>query len=392
VASLSPFSLYIHIPFCIRKCPYCDFATEASKKIPEDIYLRAIISELSYYINQIDWFDRSITTIFFGGGTPSLLSSQGIETVLQSISNLCKLSSDIEITLEANPETVDKTKAQDWKSVGINRVSLGVQSFSERHLNQLGRHHSPKQSKFAIECLIESNITNVSLDLIYGLPSQTDNELMTDLNTARSLCITHLSAYSLTIEHGTPLASHVLNKTVIPLDDDIVGEHFDLISTILSTPPWYRYEVSNFATPNYESRHNRAYWDGKDYLGIGAGAHSYVRGFPSKRWANVRLWEPYVQRVSNNLSPVAWKETLSFEREIEEFLLLRLRLTDGASHSDFKSQFNFDVEHYFPEVLDELKQNNLITDDGQRFATTSKGMRLLDSVIEKFVAEFKANE
>ncbi len=391
MASLSPFSLYIHIPFCMRKCPYCDFATEASKAIPEDLYLNAILSELSYYINQSEWCDRLITTIFFGGGTPSLLSFQGIERVLQSIYNLWNIASDVEITLEANPETVDKTKAQDWKSIGINRVSLGVQSFSERHLNQLGRHHSPKQSKYAIEYLIESNITNVSLDLIYGLPSQTTNELMADLNTARSLCITHLSAYSLTIEQGTPLASHVFNKTVIPLDDDIVAEQFDLISTIFSTTPWYRYEVSNFATPNYESRHNRAYWEGKDYLGIGAGAHSYVKGYPSKRWANVRLWEPYVKRVNTNVTPVAWKETLSLEREIEEFLLLRLRLTDGANHSDFKSQFNFDIEQYFPGVLNELKQNNLINDDGQRFATTSKGMKLLDSVIEKFVAEFKPN-
>lgn len=383
--SIPPFSLYLHIPFCIRKCPYCDFATEAVGKIPEDEYLGALITELDHWATTTDWSNRHIATIFLGGGTPSALSDSALARLLEHVQKIWHLLPNCEITLEANPESVTFERAQQWRELGITRVSIGVQSFTPKHLTQLGRTHQAEDGIKAVNALYKANIPGRSIDIMYGLPHQTLAELTEDLEIGCSLPLTHLSAYTLTVETGTPLATNVTRGIVTPLQDDLVAQQMEFLISRLSQAGLNQYEISNFARSDQESRHNLGYWEGRDYLGVGAGAHSFHRTDPGVRWANVRSWSTYVKEVTAQSTAVAWRDQLTRERAMEEFFLLRLRLNKGVDLNQFLTRFNRQVEDVFPEAIPKLTDLGLVTLAGRNLVVTNQGRMLLDSVTEYFV-------
>src|ERR671924_899939 len=285
-----PFSLYIHIPYCISKCPHCDFNSHVVAKIPERAYIEALTRELDHYAGQDAWRDRKIQSIFFGGGTPSTFHPQGIAKILSQVVASFDLLPDCEITLEANPGTVDRAHFVGYRACGVNRISLGVQSFQPRLLKFLGRAHSVDEAKLALGVVRAAGFDNFSLDLIYANPGQTLEELRTDLEIALSFGSPHLSAYNLTIEEGTPFHHEFRSGRMPLLTEEEEIAMAELIEQKLRQAGLARYEISNYARPGFHARHNVNYWQDGDYLGLGAGAHSYKKtktdGIYGQRWWN----------------------------------------------------------------------------------------------------------
>lgn len=285
-------ALYIHIPYCLEKCPYCDFHSIPIVKgeIPQEVYANALLAELKMGVERFSLRERKLLSIFFGGGTPSLMSPDFFQKVLDGISQYWALHPDIEVTVETNPATADLKAMQDWQRLGINRVSIGVQSFEAPLLKRLGRNHSAKEAKAAIRMAQEAGFENISADLIFGIEGETQQHLENDLETALSFSLPHLSCYQLTVEPATPLAHWVqTGKFQIPEEEVLEKMHRQVVAT-LEKKGLQRYEISNYARPGFESRHNLQYWRYGDYLGIGSGAVSFIDG---ERWRTTRKLKEY---------------------------------------------------------------------------------------------------
>lgn len=383
-----PFSLYIHIPFCVHKCPYCDFNTYAVTSIPEKDYTAALLCELDFRAAEIDWRGRSVQTIYFGGGTPSLFSASAIGKVISHVARSFPVSHNIEISLEANPGTVTSESLSSFRAAGVNRLSIGAQSFSPELLQALGRQHGPEQIEAAVNSAQSAGFKNFNLDLIYGIPGQTVAGLRHDLAYALKLEPTHISAYGLTIEKGTPFfVSYKKGLLKLPKEDHVIAMMEEL-NGFLEICGLHRYEISNFARTGYEARHNMAYWNGDDYLGLGAGAHSFVRssgaGEPSKRWSNFAFPAKYIKECLSHGQSVGWHEALNRADEVFEFFFLGLRKTDGVSSSQFRAKFGATISEIYPERVKMLTEQGLLEWRGEYLALTSKGLLLSDSVIEEF--------
>jgi oxygen-independent coproporphyrinogen-3 oxidase len=339
-----PFSVYVHVPFCARKCPYCDFNTYAVARPPEDEYITAVLKELDSYREDEHFIKRTVKSVFFGGGTPSLLSPTSISVIIDRISDLFGIVSNAEITLEANPNDADTQKIEGFKSAGINRISFGVQSFDNNKLVQLGRDHLAEDAVRAVEKSIDQGLDNISVDIIFGVPDQTVADLESDLKVALSLPIKHISTYSLTIEPGTPFYQRQERGLLKLPPDSRVAQMLDLIPQVLEDSGFKRYEISNYSKPGYESVHNLVYWSGGDYLGVGAGAHSYHGKYISAlstatRWSNLALPAHYIEKIRNYESVVAWREKLEQRDLIFEFFYLGMRRVSGVRRSDFFKRF-----------------------------------------------------
>jgi oxygen-independent coproporphyrinogen-3 oxidase len=376
---LPPLSLYIHIPWCIKKCPYCDFNSHtAPSPLPEHEYIASLIRDLELALPLV--WGRTVHSIFIGGGTPSLFSGQSIEYLLKQVRARLPISPYAEITLEANPGTVEKQYIAEYAQAGVNRISLGIQSFNNQHLAALGRIHSQEEALSAIET-VASNFTNFNLDLMYGLPGQTLQQAREDISLATSFGATHISAYNLTIEPNTEFAKRTPHN--LPDDDTCYHMQEEIINT-LAAAGYNRYEVSAYAKSGWQSKHNLNYWQFGDYLGIGAGAHSKL-SYPEQILRQVRHKHPQEYRkavaTANHLiedKPVATTE-LSFE-----FMLNALRLVDGFELSLFANTTGLAVTTILPQLL-QAQQQGLIALPPGRVNPTSRGLNYLNNLLELFL-------
>lgn len=383
------FSVYVHVPFCAHKCPYCDFNTYAVAHIPEREYVNALCVELDHYRDDPRFAGRRVKSVFFGGGTPSLLSEAAVAQIVDRINASFPIIDGAEITLEANPNDGESAKLAGFRSAGVNRISFGVQSFDNKRLQILGRNHSAAEAIKAIERAAQVGISNVSLDIIFGVPNQSLTELESDLNQALALPIRHLSTYSLTIEPGTPFFQRQARGLLTMPPDERVATMLERIPELALAGGLRRYEISNYALPGSESVHNMVYWSGGDYLGIGAGAHSYFARYrvageieAAERWSNLALPQSYIEAANKN-EVVSWRETLDRPALKFEFFYLGLRRTElGVSEQDYKDLFGEPFSEDTAQYLNQRAQEGLIEYCGGRTRLTVRGVALADSVFE----------
>jgi putative oxygen-independent coproporphyrinogen III oxidase len=378
-----PFSIYIHIPFCTQKCPYCDFNTYAVAKAPEKEYVSALLAELDYRASLPEWRGRTVQTIFFGGGTPSIFSGKAIKHILSHITRLFPLLDYVEVSLEANPGTVATDNLSEFYDAGVNRLSFGGQSFNSTTLKTLGRTHSPDQIIAAVESSRAALFSNISMDIIYGVPGQTIHDVRYDCEQAVQLDLPHASTYSLTIEKGTPFYQSYKRGVFKPIDDDLSLEMMDTIQQTLFDRGHglERYEISNFAKPGKEARHNMAYWNADDYLGIGAGAHSLCF---NRRWSNMALPQSYINKATTLGNAESWEETLTLRDQMFEYFFLGLRKIHGTSLTEFERRFEHPWEPLYGDLIDILTTERLLVHDGDYIRLSQRGLEIADSVIENF--------
>jgi len=383
-----PFSLYIHIPYCISKCPYCDFNSHVVAEIPEAKYTDALLRELEHYGNWDEWRGRTVQSIFFGGGTPSTFKPASIGKLLAWVAATFPIDLECEITMEANPGTVDSEFFAGYRDAGVNRISVGVQSFQPRLLKFLGRIHSADEARRALEIVKQSGFDNFNLDLIFANPGQTIAELEDDLDAALKFQPPHLSAYNLTFEEGTPFHNEYRNGRMKSLSEDEEIAMAELIETKLAEAGLRRYEISNYARPDCHSRHNVNYWRYGDYLGIGAGAHSYInvnsRELSGQRWSNEKNPARYMTLVNETRRAVVEREELDFTKAAGEFMFLGLRMTEGISIEAFSSRFGKPPAEFYSQIGNWLEGNLLVEEEGYlRF--TQKGMLLANSIFVELI-------
>jgi oxygen-independent coproporphyrinogen-3 oxidase len=372
-AALPPLSLYVHIPWCLKKCPYCDFNShERRGEIPEARYVDALLADLELALPSI--WGRRVHTVFFGGGTPSLFAPESIDRILAGVRARVALAPDAEITLEANPGTFERARFADFKAAGINRLSVGVQSFDPRFLHALGRVHDADEARTAAAAAIDI-FGNVNLDLMYSLPGQTLGDAQSDLDEALRLSPPHLSFYHLTIEPNTLFHRY---PPALP-DDETAADIEDAIAATLGAAGYLHYETSAYARPGHECRHNVNYWRFGDYLGIGAGAHSKL-SFQQRVVRQVRHKQPqqYIEEAERG-SPLAEDRTVERNEIGFEFMLNALRLTEGVPVALFAERTGFPLT-LVQKALDEAERRGLIVRDHQHIRPTPLGQRFLNDL------------
>lgn len=376
---LPPLSLYVHMPWCIQKCPYCDFNSHKLKgELPESEYINALINDLEQALPLV--WGRSIQTIFIGGGTPSLFSGSSIDYLLTQIRARIKVSPYAEITLEANPGTVERQFISEYAQAGVNRISLGIQSFNDQHLQRLGRIHTAQESITAIET-VATHFDNFNLDIIYGLPNQSINQAMADINLALSFNSTHLSAYNLTIEPNTEFAKFV--PANLP-NDDLCYAMQDQIINQLDKHGLQRYETSAYAKHNRQSQHNLNYWQFGDYLGIGAGAHSKL-SFHDQILRQSRHKHPqeYMKRVLIN-QHILENAPVKTEDLPLEFMMNSLRLSNGFSNKLFTETTSLAFSQILPQLLS-AQEEGFLKLTPSKIIPTTKGRDFLNNLLEQFM-------
>ena len=373
-----PLSLYIHLPWCVRKCPYCDFNSHAAQGIPEAAYIDALLLDLERALPDV--WGRKIHTVFFGGGTPSLFSAAGIARILTGVRTLTQLVPGAEITLEANPGTVEAAKFKGFREAGVTRVSLGIQSFNPGHLKALGRIHDDNEARRAAE-LAATHFDTFNLDLMYALPGQTLAEALADVDTALNFRPPHLSAYHLTLEPNTPFGHTAPPK--LP-DDDLAADMQLAIEARLTEAGLQHYETSAYARPQHASRHNLNYWRFGDYLGIGAGAHSKL-SFHDRIVRQMRTKHPqqYMDAVQAG-AHLADTRTLTRDDLPFEFMMNALRLTEGVSAALFEERTGLPLI-VCAAALERARVRGLLEAAPLRLRPTLQGQRFLNDLLEWFL-------
>lgn len=376
-----PLSLYIHIPWCVKKCPYCDFNSHALKnQLPEQEYLDALIADLQIDLPLAQ--GREIKTIFFGGGTPSLISPKGIANLLQRVASLITLATDIEITLEVNPGTVEHHSLAEYRASGVNRISLGAQSFNDDKLQALGRIHKAENTIAVIEQIQQANFHSYNIDLMHGLPQQTVAEAILDLQTALQFKPPHLSWYQLTLEPNTIFYKY---PPKLP-DDEITWEIQIQGEEILKAAGMQHYEVSAFTQPNHACRHNINYWKFGDYLGIGAGAHSKITNLET--FVIQRIWKNRNPKdyLDYTKSFLAGSRILSPAELPSEYMLNRLRLFQGFDLNEYQLATGLPIES-IAEIIDKTCSKGLITVHNNMLNLTTLGTRFLNDTMQMFLMD-----
>ncbi|MCH7517696.1 MAG: radical SAM family heme chaperone HemW [Candidatus Dadabacteria bacterium] len=379
------FGIYIHIPYCVTKCPYCDFNSYGvGGRFPEKEYTESILHELEFYRREIQ--GARLNSIFFGGGTPSLFDPRSIEKIISKIYQITCPVDNLEVSLEVNPKTADLEKLKGLRSAGINRISVGIQSFSKRKLSFLGRINTPEDSRGILKDIINAGFKNYSLDLMYGTKDETFSEWEADLKEALGFDYPHISAYCLTIEDGTEFGKrYALGKLKLPTDEKLTD--FIIYTTEFFEDAGYRqYEISNYSKHGFECRHNMLYWRGESYLGLGAGAHSHsAMGNSSlwgKRWANLRSPALYMKTVNEEKKPLDFTEELKREEVIEDKVLMGLRLKDGIDISELENTFQLKADM---DKVGHLVRDGFLEYSDSSIRLTKKGNLLSNAVILRFV-------
>ncbi|HEL0019389.1 TPA: oxygen-independent coproporphyrinogen III oxidase [Streptococcus equi subsp. zooepidemicus] len=375
--SKKPTSAYVHIPFCTQICYYCDFSKVFIKNQPVDAYLEALIKEFeSYQIN-------SLKTLYIGGGTPTAITAKQLDYLLSHLQQHLQLDQLEEFTIEANPGDLTEDKIAVLRQSAVNRISLGVQTFNDKQLKQIGRSHTEAQIYTTIASLKEAGFQNMSIDLIYALPGQTIQQVKENVAKALALDIPHLSLYSLILEHHTVFMNKMRRGKLQLPTEDLEAEMFEYIISEMEANGFEHYEISNFTKPGFESRHNLMYWNNDEYFGCGAGASGYLNGI---RYRNRIPIQHYLKAVADGNARLS-EEVLTKEEMMEEELFLGLRKKSGVSVSRFQEKFGLSFESRYGPVVRELQNQGLLVEDKDFVRMTKKGLFLGDSVAEKFILD-----
>ena len=371
--------IYIHIPFCTKKCGYCDFYSVKWNEIQEYQYIQSAINEIKGYSALSRKF--VVDSIYFGGGTPSLINPENLESIISTIKNIFKVEEDAEISMEANPNSLNAENLTSYKEIGINRLSIGIQSLNDNILKNLGRIHSSEEALQAIDLAKSIGFDNINADVMFNIPGQTIDDINDTINQLIHKDIKHISFYSLKLEQGTPMYTLEKNKDIIMPEEDIEREMYYAGRNIMEKHNLMQYEISNFAVKGYECSHNLKYWNQEEYIGIGPSAHSFLG---SMRFSN----------PSNIIECTLSSEEDIFERNVQEFMnkqdlifeyiMLRLRLTEGLIFADFKNKFSIDFKEVYAVQIKYLTENNLIEIDDEAVRLTKRGMDISNYVFEQF--------
>jgi putative oxygen-independent coproporphyrinogen III oxidase len=381
-----PIGVYVHVPYCRRICPYCDFNVHRASLAVEEDDVRAFGAELDTRAREPGWVDRVVDSVYFGGGTPSVFSARSIATVLERVAARFTMAGDAEVSLEANPGTVSVVTLGDLRAAGVTRLSIGAQSFDDATLGRLGRDHDGRAVHQAVDAARRAGFANVSLDLIYAVPGQSLASLDTDLATACALAPEHVSTYELTFEAGTPFARGRAAGRLRPVDDDLGAAMDALVGDALGAVGYRRYEISSHARPGFECRHNQHYWDGSSYLGVGPGAHSFLATpLPGRRWANVREPTAYRRRAIGGATTIDAEDPLTLERARADFVVTGLRRLAGVDATAFARRFGLALDRAFPQLL-ALEADALLERTPTGIRLTATGLRFADDVGVRLVA------
>lgn len=364
--------IYIHIPFCVQKCKYCDFVSFSGREEMFDRYADAVIEEMNGYAGE------TADTVFIGGGTPTVLPSKELCRIIDACFKKFNISAGYEFSVEANPGTLDDDKIKSLLDSGVNRVSVGVQSFNDAELLKIGRIHNAETAYNTICQLSQAGFSNINLDLMSALPNQTLQSLSQTLNAAVSLPVTHISAYSLIIEDGTPLEKEYSRGNLVLPDEDEDREMYEYTVKTLADNGFHQYEISNFAKTGYECRHNKKYWQCGEYIGLGLAAHSYLDG---KRFYNTSDLDEYLsgKKHSEDITVLTERD------KIGEFMIMGLRMNKGISEAEFFSRFHKTPDELFKTQLDKFETNGFLVRTNGNIAFTDKGRNVSNSVLCEFL-------
>lgn len=372
--------LYIHIPFCVKKCEYCDFLSWNAEEEERQQYVAALLSEIESYREFAKGY--RVSTIFIGGGTPSVLLPKQMEDILQKIYEIFELERRAEITIEVNPGTVDEEKLQCYKENGVNRLSMGLQSVKDEKLRLLGRIHTYQEFVESYELARKAGFDNISIDLISSVPGQTLQEWKEELETAAAQNPEHISVYQLIIEEGTPFYEKYAEHPELLPDEETSREIYLWTGKFLKEAGYEQYEISNYAKPGKESRHNLKYWERGDYLGLGLGAASMVRNI---RMSNTKDMRTYLERCDK---PKTMREDVQFleePRQMEEFMFLGLRKTRGVSKKEFKRIFGREMDMVYEKALHKCLENGMLLEHKDRIFLSEEGTLLSNMVLSEFL-------
>ncbi len=372
--------LYIHVPFCSSKCNYCDFNSYSGKINLAESYFKSMKKEIELYKAEVK--DYLIDTIFIGGGTPSVVNDRYIYEILENCRTEYSISDNCEISIESNPGTLSIEKLKTYKNAGVNRISIGLQAYQDKLLKYLGRCHSNKDFTESVENAKKSEFENINADVIFGIPGQTLDDWKETLGYLVSLGINHISAYSLKIEEGTKFGSMEEEGKLIQVEDELDREMYHYAVDFLNENGFKQYEISNFAREGYECKHNLTYWKCTDYLGLGAGAHSCLKG---TRFSNKEAIEGYIELLKCGEKPVYEKFTLDITDKMSEYMFLGLRLTYGVTGKEFFERFNQDMFKKYKDIFAKLESKRLIEIIGDTVRLTRLGFDLANQVFMEFV-------
>ena len=374
-------ALYLHIPYCLHKCGYCDFNSHPENREESELYVSALLSEITHYTPRLQ--DQRISSVFFGGGTPTLLPPASLDKILGTVIANFDLTPNCEITIEANPATVVEETMEQIRASGFNRISIGVQSFDPHELELLGRVHNEEEINMTLDLARLAGFDNLSCDLMSGLPGQSPEKWKSHLLKALGKKPDHISAYGLTIEPATSFFKLQERGLLTLPPEETQLEMFQITIETMRSAGYEQYEISNFSRPGFECRHNLNYWDNGEYLGLGAGASSYLNG---ERFKNVNLPSQYIRRVQSQGSAVESTEKLDLIHAMGETIMLGLRRLKGIQIKDFENRFQVSFTNVYGKVIDPLLCEGLITYNQNQMALSRKGLFLADSVILKFLA------
>ena len=385
LSTLGDMGLYVHIPFCKQKCMYCDFPAYQNLQDYYETYVYALVQEIDLWVSEHpESKERSIDTIYFGGGTPTELSIQQLQMIIDKIKSTFTIDENCHMTIESNPGEVDLQYLTKLVKLGFNRISFGVQTFDDKALTMLHRSHDGEKAIQAVYDAKEAGFTDINIDLIYGLPRQTLEDIQHNLNIVKDLPINHISTYGLQVEVGTYLY-HLVQKNLISIPSESIDESmYDTMMAGLKELGFERYEISNFAKGNSYSRHNLKYWHYIDYLGFGAGVHSFYDGI---RRSNNRNVMPYIQSVDRYIMPTIDTETITVERAQEDFCFLALRTKWGLDEQKFEDRFGVSVHNLFGNILEDLVTKGLLEYQNGSYHLSSEGAKHGNYVFSQFIRE-----
>lgn len=385
LSTLGDMGLYVHIPFCKQKCMYCDFPAYQNLQDYYETYVYALVQEMDLWVSEHpESKSKPIDTIYFGGGTPTELSIQQLQMIVDKIKSTFTITDDCHMTIESNPGEVDLQYLTKLVKLGFNRISFGVQTFDDKALTMLHRSHNGEKAKKAVYDAKEAGFTDINIDLIYGLPRQSLEDIKRNLEIVKDLPINHISTYGLQVEVGTYLY-HLVQKNLISIPSESIDESmYDTMMEGLKKLGFERYEISNFAKDNSYSRHNLKYWHYVDYLGFGAGAHSFYDGI---RRSNNRNVMPYIQAVDRYTMPTIDTETITVGRAREDFCFLALRTKWGLDEQKFEDRFGISVHNLFGNILEDLVTKGLLEYQNGSYHLSSEGAKHGNYVFSQFIRE-----